>query len=56
MDGHAREVFSLNIDDLDVAALEQRLEMAVAAAEMDACVSDKDCNCPKLVSCENYCN
>jgi len=31
------EIFSLNIDDMDVAELERRLEMAVAAAQIDAC-------------------
>jgi len=55
MDKHAREIFSLNIDDLDVEELEQRLEMSIAMAEMEACVSDKDCNCPQLVSCGTYC-
>ena len=49
------EIFSLNIDDLDVAELERRLEMAVALAEIDACISNKECGCAKLSSCGSYC-
>ena len=51
----AVEIFSLNIDDLDVDELERRLEMSVAAAEMDACISNKECGCEKLTSCGTYC-
>ena len=49
------EIFSLNIDDLDVEELERRLEMSVAAADLEACVSNKDCNCGALTSCTTYC-
>ena len=52
---HREEIFSLNIDDLDIAELERRLEMAVAAAELEACISHKDCGCPVLASCGTYC-
>ncbi len=51
------EIFSLNIDDLDVDELERRLEMAVAnpdAAEI--CGVHKTCNCPNLGSCGTYCS
>ena len=50
------EIFSLNIDDLDVDELERRLEMAVAMAEMDACVANKDCSCGALTSCTTFCS
>ena len=50
------EIFSLNIDDLDVAELERRLEMAVAAAAIDACIANKECACGALTSCGQYCN
>jgi len=50
------EIFSLNIDDLDVAELERRLEMAVAAAAIDVCVSNKECACGQLTSCTTYCS
>ena len=50
------EIFSLNIDDLDVAELERRLEMAVAAAAIDACIANKECGCPSLTSCGTYCS
>ena len=49
------EIFSLNIDDMDVAELERRLEMAVAAAQIDACISNLDCNCGALTSCVTFC-
>jgi hypothetical protein len=47
------EIVSLNIDELDVAELERRLEMAVAM--FDVCVQNKDCNCGQLTSCGTYC-
>jgi hypothetical protein len=49
------EIFSLNIDDLDVDELERRLEMSVAAAEIEACISNKNCGCGALTSCGSYC-
>jgi hypothetical protein len=53
---HQGEIFSLNIDDLDVGELERRLEMAVALTQIDACVANKSCNCGALSSCGQYCN
>jgi hypothetical protein len=55
MSRNTGEIFSLNIDDLDVEELERRLEMSVAAAEMDACISNKQCACGQLSSCGTYC-
>ena len=49
----AAEIVSLNIDDLDVAELERRLEMAVAF--MADCLSYKACSCGALASCGEYC-
>jgi hypothetical protein len=49
----ADEITSLNINDLDVAALQARLEMAVAMVEV--CVSHKSCSCGSLASCGSYC-
>jgi hypothetical protein len=49
------EIFSLNIDDLDVEELERRLEMAVAVTAIEACISNKNCSCPSLASCGTYC-
>ena len=55
----AGEVFSLNIDDLDVDELERRLEMAVANAEVNPCVAHCachiDCTCSALTSCGAFC-
>jgi hypothetical protein len=47
------ELVSLNIDALDVAELERRLEMAVVAIEI--CGSNHDCNCGALTSCTTFC-
>jgi len=55
MDRQNLEIFSLNIDELDVEELDRRLEMAVAAAEMEACIKDKDCSCGALATCTTYC-
>ena len=62
MDGQIREheIFSMNIDDLDVDELERRLEMAVAAGG-EGCssltcstYSDPACDCSSLGSCVAY--
>lgn len=51
------EIFSLNIDDLDVDELERRLEMAVANPDAaGVCGILKECNCPSLTSCGTYCD
>jgi hypothetical protein len=47
------EIVSLNIDELDVAELERRLEMAVASIEV--CGSNKSCSCGALSSCTSFC-
>jgi hypothetical protein len=47
------EIVSLNIDELDVAELERRLEMAVASIEI--CGSNRTCSCGQLSSCGTYC-
>jgi hypothetical protein len=49
----ATEIVSLNIDELDIAELERRLEMAIAA--FDSCVKDKNCLCEVLATCGTYC-
>lgn len=48
------EIASLNIDDLDVAELERRLEMAVAVSAM--CIANHSCSCGSLTSCGTFCN
>jgi hypothetical protein len=51
------EIFSLNIDDLDVDELERRLEMAIANPEaIGICGVNKECTCPSLGSCGTYCS
>ena len=63
MDGakgaRAGEIFSLNIDDLDVDELERRLEMAVASAVAEcaamSCNAYTACDCPALSSCAVFC-
>ncbi|HEX8453421.1 MAG TPA: hypothetical protein VF647_15070 [Longimicrobium sp.] len=58
MDGQKLQpqIFSLNIDDLDVEELERRLEMAVANPDsLDVCGVNRECNCAKLGSCGTYC-
>ena len=58
MDGQKLQpqIFSLNIDDLDVDELERRLEMAVANPDsLEVCGSNKQCTCPSLSSCGTYC-
>jgi hypothetical protein len=52
--GSLSEIVSLNIDDLDVAELQRRLEMAVASVEV--CVSHKSCSCDALATCGTYCS
>jgi len=62
MEGPIRKdpgIRSLNLDDLDVAELERRLEMAVALAE-PACAAMSchvytACNCAELSSCAVFC-
>jgi len=53
---HAGEIVSLNIEDLDVVELEQRLEMAVAFGAADVCGIKHDCSCQQLSSCGTFCN
>jgi len=49
--GSADEIVNLNIDDLDVEELEQRLELATARA--DDCWSD--CyTCGTMISCDSF--
>jgi hypothetical protein len=60
MDGqiqkHQSQIFSLNIDDLDVEELERRLEMAIANPDViDACGVNKECSCGALTSCTTFC-
>ena len=50
------EIVSLNIEDLDVVELEQRLEMAVAFGAADVCGIKHDCSCQQLSSCGTFCN
>jgi hypothetical protein len=47
------EIVSLNIDALDVAELERRLEMAVVA--VDICGINKNCDCKQLSTCNTFC-
>ena len=49
----AGEIISLNIDDLDIAELERRLELAVM--KPSPCLIFQDCNCPALASCGTFC-
>jgi hypothetical protein len=50
------EIFSLNIDDLDIDELERRLEMAVANPDaLEACLKNTTCKCDQLSSCGQYC-
>ncbi len=53
---HTGEIVSLNIEDLDVVELEQRLEMAVAFGVADVCGIKHDCSCQQLSSCGTFCN
>jgi hypothetical protein len=53
------EIFSLNIDDLDIDELEPRLEMAVANPDPINCplncYQNNPCSCSQLASCGQYC-
>ena len=51
----ARDIVSLNIADLDVVELQQRLEMSVAFVVQGECQSFAACSCIMLTRCETFC-
>jgi len=51
----AREIVSLNIEDLDVVELQQRLEMSVAFVVQGECNAFAACSCIMLTRCETFC-
>jgi hypothetical protein len=50
------EIMSLNIEDLDIVALEQRLEMAVAVGSAGQCIVNHECSCQQLTTCGTFCS
>ena len=49
------EIVSLNIGDLDVVELQQRLEMAVAFVGQGECHTFAACSCIMLTNCQTFC-
>jgi len=49
------EIVSLNIADLDVVELQQRLEMSVAFVAQGECHTFAACSCIMLTNCQTFC-
>jgi hypothetical protein len=49
------EIVCLNIQDLDVVELQERLEMAVAFVAQGECNTFAACSCIMLSNCQTFC-